>query len=547
MINWIKILVFFVGGLALFLYGMEIMSDGLVKASGTRIRKILNTFTKNRFAAFLTGALSTTIIQSSSAVSVMAISLVEANLLRYKQTFGILLGAGIGTTITAQIIAFKITDYSLLIVALGFFIRIISNKEALKFSGSAILGFGLLFYGLHIMSDAMVPLRTNEQFINTLLHLENPILGILAGLLFTAIIQSSSAFIGILIVLSSQGLLSLDAAVPLLLGSNIGTSATAILASLKAGYEAKRVAVTFFLIKLIGVLIIIWWIPSYIDLVKYLSSTNETTNATNLNLLPRQIANAHTLFNIGVSILLLPLSSTITNAIIKLMPQRKTTKEKPIELKYLKKKMIAQPALGLVLAKKETLQMATHVREMLSTIITPFTEKKNEGLDKIEEYEKIVDYYRVKIAKYVTKISQRNISEEFIDESFKVVYVVSELEEIADIIYNSLLDRALIWINSEKYFSDDGKQELTKYHNQILKHFDNAIKLFKDFDSKSAEKIKSENKLLRNLSIELKQKHFIRLSQNIPESVSSSERHMEIIGNLRSIHAHISNIIRVVH
>ncbi len=544
MISWIKILVFFVGGLALFLYGMEIMSDGLVKASGTRIRKILNTFTKNRFAAFLTGVLSTTVIQSSSAVSVMAISLVEANLLRYKQTFGILLGAGIGTTITAQIIAFKITDYSLLIIAIGFFIRIISNKEALKFAGSAILGFGLLFYGLHIMSDAMTPLRTNEQFINILLQLENPLLGILAGLIFTALIQSSSAFIGILIVLSSQGLLSLDAAVPLLLGSNIGTSATAILASLKAGYEAKRVAITFFLIKLTGVLIIIWWIPSYTDLVKYFSASND---ATTLNLLPRQIANAHTLFNIGVSVLLLPFSRTITNAIVKLMPPRKKLKEKPIELKYLKKKMIDQPAIGLVLAKKETLQMASHVREMLMTILPPFTEKKKQDIYSIEENEQIVDFYRVKIGKYVTKISQRNIGEEFIDESFKIVYVVSELEEIADVIYNSLLDRALIWINSEKYFSEAGKNELTEYHIQILKHFDNALKLFKDFNSKSVSKLKSENKLLRNLSIELKQKHFIRLSQNIPESVSSSERHMEIIGNLRSIHAHISNIIRIMY
>jgi len=541
MTDWIKITVVFIGGLALFLYGMELLSDGLTQASGSRIRRILNTFTKNRFAAFLTGTVSTTVVQSSSAVSVMTISLVEANLLKYKQTFGILLGAGIGTTITAQIIAFKITDYSLIIIALGFFLRILSNKEVLKFTGSAIMGFGLLFYGLSIMSDAMVPLRTNENFINILLKLENPYLGILIGLFFTAIIQSSSAFIGILIVLASQGLITLDAAVPLLLGSNIGTSATAILASIQAGYEAKRVAVTFFLIKLIGVLLIVWWIPAFITLVKSLSNTLDST------LLSRQIANAHTLFNVGVSVLLLPFSESISNLIIRLMPERKEKKEKPIRIKFLKKKIIDQPALGLMLAKKETFEMAAQVQEMLLTIIDPFIEKKEGNINEIETFEKRVDYYQSKIISYVTKISQRDINEDFINEGFKIIYIVSELEEIADIVYNSLLDKALVWLATDKHFSDAGKIELLEYHKHILNHYQNALNVFNEYNAKTISKLKKENKLLRNLSIELKQKHFIRLSQNIPESVSTSENHMEVIGNLRAIHGHISNIIRILY
>jgi phosphate:Na+ symporter len=547
MIDWIKIIIVFTGGLALFLYGMELMSDGLVKASGTKIRRILNIFTKNRFAAFITGAVSTTIIQSSSAVSVMVISLVESNLIKYKQTFGILLGAGIGTTITAQIIAFKITDYSLVIVALGFFLRILSKREILKFTGSALLGFGLLFYGLQIMSEAMIPLRTQDQIIGVLLQLENPLLGILAGLIFTAIIQSSSAFIGILIVLASQGLLTLDAAIPLLLGSNIGTTATAILASIKAGYEAKRVAFTFFLIKLTGVLIIFWWIPSYIDLVKKITSLFLESNLDNSSLLTRQIANAHTLFNVGASMLLLPFSELISKGIMKLMPAKKQPKEKRVELKFIQNKMIDQPALALVLAKKETLEMAAEVKRMLEEIIHPFTENKEGNIYKIEDYEKNVDFYQFKITAYVTKISQKNIAEELIDESFKIMYIVSELEEIADIIYNSLFDKALLWMNSQKHFSDEGKKELVSFHQHILNHFDKALTVFNSYDAKSISKLKLENKLLRNLSIELKQKHFMRLSQNIPESISTSENHMEIVGNLRSIHSHISNVIRILY
>lgn len=543
MINWVTLIIVFLGGLALFLYGMELMSDGLIKASGSRIRQILNVFTRNRFASFLTGTLTTTVVQSSSAVSVMSISLVESGLLKYRQTFGILLGAGIGTTITAQIIAFKLSDYSLLIVALGFFMKLLSNRAVLKFTGSALLGFGLLFYGLEVMSDAMLPLRSQANLINALLKLETPVLGILAGLIFTAIIQSSSAFIGILIVLATQGLLSLEAAVPLLLGANIGTTATAILASLKSGYESKRVAVTFFFIKLFGVLLILPWIPGYTHLVDKLSiyiSGNEIE-------LSRKIANAHTLFNIGVSIILLPFANTITGLIIKLMPSRVVVEEQPIDLKYVKKKMIDQPALALSLAKKETFEMAAHVRNMLEFIITPFIAKDKTNLDKIEELEKITDYYQKNISAYVMQISQQKVSEDLIDESFKINYIVTELEEIADVVYNALLDQALLWVNSTKEFSDEGKVELSKYHEQILGHYDSALHVFNQYNPKLASKLKKENKLLRNMSIELKQKHFLRLSHNIPESVSTTRTHMEIIGNLRAIHGHISNISRLLY
>lgn len=229
------------------------------------------------------------------------------------------------------------------------------------------------------------------------------------------------------------------------------------------------------------------------------------------------------------------------------MPPRKKKKERPIEIKYLKKKIIDQPALGLMLAKKETLEMAKQVKDMLSLIIDPFTEKKDSKLNEIEGYEKRVDYYQIKIINYVTKISQRDINEDFVSESFKAIYIVSELEEIADIVYNSLLDKALVWIATDKHFSDAGKKELSEYHTHIINHYNNAIDAFMLSSAKSISKLKKDNKLLRNLSIELKQKHFMRLSQNIPESVSTSENHMEVIGNLRAIHGHISNIIRILY
>ncbi|MCK4749294.1 MAG: Na/Pi symporter, partial [Bacteroidales bacterium] len=237
--NWVFMLIIgLLGGLGLFLLGMDMMSEGMKKSAGDKLRSILGNLTSNRFLALVLGTFVTMIIQSSSATSVMLVGFVNSKLMEFRNTIAIILGAVIGTTITAQIIAFKITDYALLIIAAGFFMYLLSNKPKTKSVGEAILGFGILFFGMHVMSEAMYPLRSYDPFINLLLGLENPLLGLLVGIVFTALIQSSSAFIGIMIVLASQGLLTLEAAIPMLFGSNIGTAITAILASLNASREA---------------------------------------------------------------------------------------------------------------------------------------------------------------------------------------------------------------------------------------------------------------------------------------------------------------------
>lgn len=546
MIDWIKLIIILSGGLALFLYGMNLMSEGLNEAAGKGIRNILHSFTKNRFASFLTGTISTTLIQSSSAVSVMTISLVKARLLTFHQTFGILLGAGIGTTITAQIIAFKITDYSLLFIAIGFFINIIAKQRVLKFAGSALLGFGLLFYGLHLMSEAMSPLRTHEPFINLLVQLENPFLGILAGFIFTALIQSSSAFIGILIVLASQGLLSLEAGIPLLLGANIGTPVTAFIASLNAGYESKRVALAFFLINLIGVLIVCWWIQAYADFISSFTQGKIEGNLTEYSHIPRQIANAHTVFNVMVTILLIPLTNTLTKWIEWVIPARKPKKILPVDIQYLDKKMLKKPALAISLAKKEVMIMAEYVKEMLGLIIHPFVSKDTSQLQQIEQNEQKVDFLMRKISAYSTKISQKQIDEDIANEAFQIIYVISELEEIGDIISRTLLFKAKSWVESKKDFSDAGKKELLGFHFHTVEYLEKAMAIFDDYNKKALSKLKKEHKKYRNLADDLKQKHFERLGQNIPASIKSSKIHMDVMGALRAIHSHIANIVRIM-
>ena len=240
-IHWMFLIFGLLGGLALFLYGMEQMSDGLKKTAGDRIRSILSALTNNRLMGMTVGAFVTMMIQSSSATTVMLVSFVQAQLMTFAQSLGVILGTGIGTTITAQLIAFKLTDFALIVIGIGFGMMFLLKSKKLNNIGEAVLGFGLLFFGMWVMSNAMEPLRTYEPFINLLLELENPLLGIIVGAAFTAIIQSSSAFTGIIIVLGSQGLITLDAAIPLILGTNIGTTITAALASVHTKRDRKSV------------------------------------------------------------------------------------------------------------------------------------------------------------------------------------------------------------------------------------------------------------------------------------------------------------------
>ena len=321
--DWVFFLVTgLVGGLALFLFGMEMMSEGMKKTAGGKLRVILETLTTNRILAVAVGTFITMVIQSSSATTVMLVSFVQAELMTFAQTLGIILGAGIGTTITAQLIAFKLTDYSLLVIGFGFLIMFLSKTKKIKHIGEFILGFGLLFFGMYIMSDSMHPLRTYDPFISLLLHLENPLFGILVGTIFTALIQSSAAFIGIIIVLGSQGLITLEAAIPLILGTNIGTSITAILASLKTRRSAKRVALAHTLSKVFGVLLFIWWIPYFSEIVRMVSPQATVSNGFDSlsDVLPRQIANAHTIYNIILTLILLPFTTVGARFIEKILP-----------------------------------------------------------------------------------------------------------------------------------------------------------------------------------------------------------------------------------
>ena len=548
--NWVFFLITgLLGGLALFLFGMEMMSEGMKKTAGGKLRVILETLTNNKLVAVAVGTFVTMIIQSSSATTVMLVSFVQAQLMSFTQTLGIILGSGIGTTITAQLIAFKLTDYSLLVIGIGFLVLFISKSNKLKNIGEGILGFGILFFGMYIMSDSMYPLRTYQPFIDLLLNLENLLLGIIVGAIFTALIQSSSAFTGILIVLGTQGLITLEAAIPLILGSNIGTSITALLASLNSAREAKRVALAHTFFKVIGVILFIWWIPTFAELVRTISPAGSESLkglAYLADVVPRQIANAHTVFNVVLTFALLPFTKFAGKFIEWALPDIPEDEIESIyKTKYLEESLISTPTLALNLAKAEIIRVANKVQKMVEQILVPFLNNDREVIDKILDEESEINFLNIKIIQYLTEISQKSLQEERADEVFQMMHSVTELEQIGDVVSKRLVPLANKRMDLNLSFSEEGKKEIEDYHLRSMKQISRAIEVLKDVNLQDAKRMEKKYKKYRLMELELRRTHFDRLRDKVPETIETSQIHLELIDLLKRISSNATNIARI--
>jgi phosphate:Na+ symporter len=515
--NWLFMMIIgLLGGLGLFLLGMDMMSEGMKKSAGDKMRSILGNMTSSRLLAVGLGTFVTMIIQSSSATSVMLVGFVNSKLMKFRRTIGIILGANIGTTITAQLIAFKFTDYSLLLIAIGFVLLNFSGRQGYKYLGQAILGFGILFFGMHIMSEAMYPLRSHAPFIELLLLLENPLLGLLVGIIFTAILQSSSAFIGIIIVLAAQGLLTLEAAIPMLPGSNIGTAITAFLASIKASREAKKVAVANALINIFGMLLVIWWIPGYADIVAYISPKSALPYDDPLAMaetVPRQIANAHTLFNVMIACILTPVTGLVARFIDFILPEKEAPEEDMMKILYLDKNLINTPSLALNLAKQEALRIGTITQDMVGDVILPFLVKQPHVLADLVSKEKQVDFLVNEVNAYLMKIIRQSIAEERADEAFQIMYPVKELVE---------------------------------YHTVTQKQLSRALEVFRDVNLEKARRMRSKYRKYRTIASEMEKQHYERLRAAGKKIETSGDTHMEIMTRLRTITHHTTNIARIL-
>lgn len=555
-ISWTLLLMTLLGGLSFFLYGMKKMSEGMKKAAGNRMRSILSALTNNRVIGLFVGAFVTTVIQSSSATTVMLVSFVQAGLMRFAQTLGVILGADIGATITAQLIASKLTDYALLMIAVGFGFTMFGKKDTQKHLGEIILGFGILFFGMKLMSDAMIPLQTYQPFIDVLKSFENPVFGLLVGTIFTALIQSSGAFTGIVIVLAQQGVLSLEAGIPLIFGANIGTCITAGLASIGTSREAKRVALAHVLFKIGGVVLFIFWIPAFADIIRWISPAAEGSGMGTLTgATPRQIANAHTLFNVSLAFLFLPFTPLFMKYIYKILPQKAEEKVLKPATWHIDESAILTPTLAINLARTEISRIVKIIGRMLEAVIHPFIEKESRQdlyysqlslVEGIKMREEKIDFLEEKVSHFLIKITRQELSDNDANEAFAMMSVAKDLESIGDII-----DKTIIPLIAKKQalsedFSEQGKEEIIAFHIKVSKQISRINEAISTFDIEKASNVMAKEAKYTTLESEYRIKHLKRVREELTESVSTHEIHMELMDLLKQINVYTASIAKTI-
>jgi phosphate:Na+ symporter len=531
-IKWFTLVVGLIGGLALFLFGMDLMTEALRLVVGDKARVVLEKLTSNRFVGLLTGAGITAVIQSSSVTTVLVVGFISAGLMSFVQSIPVILGADIGTTITAQIIAFNITNWALVLISAGFGISAIAKRQKRKSQGTALLGLGLIFFGMVVMGTSMSPLRTYEPFINMMETLDNPLLGILAGAVLTAVIQSSSATTGIVIVLASQGLITPVAGIALVLGANIGTSVTALLAAIGKPREAQRAAVAHLLLKVAGVLI---WIPLVGWLASIVSRIGGGTG--------REIANAHTIFNVFNAMIFLPFVNQIAALVTKLVPDKPVVGD--MRPKYLDRSLIRNPSLALSAARMEMLRMASRVRIMLDEILPTVLDGSIDTLEDIESMDDEVDLLHGLLLEYLGDIGEARLSEESSDELMDLFEAMNALEAIGDIIETNLIALGHQRIGSSIIVSDETREVLEIYHRAVYDAFQLALIAVTQKDQAAARKVSKMKSHIRNLERAATQHEAARLTADEPNRIATYRFETDLIANLKRIYYFTRRIARV--
>jgi phosphate:Na+ symporter len=525
---YFKLIIQVLGGLILFIFGMTTLSDSLQKVASNKIKSIINILAKKPWASVLVGLSTTMIIQSSSATSVMTVGFVNAGLMTLKTAIGIIMGANIGTTITAQIVSFNIIDllsYPLIII--GFIMFFASKRRRYKNIGMSIIGLGLLFLGMNLMKQSLEPLKNNIGFKNFLLIFsKNPFFGILAGLIITSILQSSSATIGLLIALASQGLMPITSAVPILFGDNLGTCATALIASTGTTVTARRAAFAHLLFNIFGTiffLILLYGFKLGNWLFPHLGSN-----------IPHQIANMHTLFNVTTTIILFPIIGSFEKLVIKLYPGKDVVEHK--NAIYLDNRLIGTPAIALDQANKELLRLLKLVRIMLEASFARLKNKDTNLEKKVLDKEAAVDSVTEDIIKYLTQVSRQSLTLTLSNKLTSLMHAAYTVERTGDHA-ESMLYLVIVKEENRMVFSDIAVEELENLNNNVCKMFDMLIEGMEnnDFDIlKECEKNEIEiDRIVKDMRLN----HIKRLQKGICMPLSGVVfsdiiLHFERIGDL---------------
>ncbi|WP_207289754.1 Na/Pi cotransporter family protein [Senegalia massiliensis] len=522
-----KILIGVLGGLALFLYGMNMMGMGLQKVAGDKMKSLISILTKNRFIGVFVGALVTILIQSSSATTVMVVGFVNAGIMNLSQAIGIIMGANIGTTFTAQLIAFKLTDIAPLVITIGVAIWLFTSTKKYKEIAEVLIGFSILFIGMDFMKEALSPLQESQVFVDILSNLENPILGLLAGFGLTVAVQSSSASMGLLLALASQDLITLEMALPILYGENIGTCTTALLSSIGASKTAKRAAIMHLLFNIIGTLLfmIVLHIP-----IEYI--------VTNISDDPqRRIANAHTIFNITNVLIQLPFAGFIVMAAKKLVRGEDT---EVVGLKYLDSRIIETPSIAVGMASREVLRMGKIVKENLNTAKKAFYNNDEKLTRKVFEEEKRINQLERDITEYLAELTRASLTYEQHGTLTTLLNTVNDLERVGDHADN-IAELAQYRIDNKVKLSDSALDELHKMFENVEDAFALSLTAFKTADEKMARRVIEYESVIDKMEQNYRANHIKRLN-DFTCNPTSGIVFLDTISNLERISDHSSNV-----
>mgnify|MGYP000767839647 FL=1 len=523
------------GGLGLFLFGMELMSDSIEKVAGARLRRILEIFTTNRFMGMIVGIIFTGIIQSSSACTVMVVSFVNSGLMNLYQAAGVILGANIGTTITSQLVSFNLSKIAPLILLVGVVVMMFTKKEKVRKVAEVVVGFGILFAGLSTMSQAMANMKNEPQVVNLLMSLKNPFLATLMGFALTAIIQSSSVTVSIVLLLANQDLLPLPITLYIILGCNIGACATAMLASMTGKKDAKRAALIHLLFNIIGTVIIYIALfvagDQIVELIKSISADNG-----------RFVANAHTLIKIAQVIMLFPFTSWLVKMTYLIVPgeDQKVGYRESYQLKYIGDKVVFNPATAVVEVIKELERMASLAEENLNRAMNALITLDEEDIAEVYEVEKNINFLNHAITDYLVKINQTTLPIEDLNSLGALFHVVNDIERIGDHAEN-VADAARQRKEEGVSISKEAQKELGDMLEMVNKIIRYAVEMFAKSDESHMQEIVTLEDQVDEKERELQKKHVERLTKG-ECSPEAGMIFSDIVSGLERVADHATNI-----
>lgn len=537
-IDWFELGMGLFGGLAMFLFGMEQMSEGLKAAAGDTLKDVLSSLTKNRFMGALTGAFVTAVLNSSSVTTVLVVGFISAGFMTLGQSVGVIMGANIGSTFTAQIVAFNVTQYALILVATGFLMLFIGKSENTRHYGGMVMGLGLVFYGMGVMGDAMLPLRDYSPFLELMVSMENPLLGILVGAVFTGLVQSSAATTGIAIVMASSGLITLPAGIALAFGSNIGTCVTAILASIGKPVEAVRASVVHILFNVAGVLLWLMFIPQLADFIVAISpSYPELSGKERMAAeVPRQIANAHTVFNIANTLIFISFTSFFARLAERLVPDRPEEKKIIIEPRYLELDVVDVPSIALEQVRFELGHMGEIINEMFSTLRSGVELKDKQKCKAVLKLDDKVDILHDAILEYLHDIRQHALTDKQSERFQALMSATVNLENLADIINDELVGVSMDFIDLGLEANETTGLLMNNLADEVGTAFNLVIQAVREDDETAAQEVITIKEEIRRIADEF----LIRQSERIGivgnKHLALVRLEMEFLDKLRGIY-----------